>query len=93
MATKRQTAQAFVNGKSAKCHNAKTDGESYTLHRSIIASRNLGTVTFNWCGFYTRTTAAHMDEILRELGSPRRVSYAQARDKQETGFIAQHSEA
>jgi hypothetical protein len=84
MSTIEQTAQAFVNGKSARCHNAHTDGQRYTLHRTVIVYRNeQGQLVTDWGGFYTRTTASHMNAVLKAFGSARRVSYAKARDSNE----------
>ena len=84
MSTIEQTAQAFVNGQSAHCHNAYTDGQRYTLHRTIIVYRNeQGQLVTDWGGFYTRTTASHMNAVLKAFGSARRVSYAKARDSNE----------
>lgn len=87
MATIRQVAQAFVAGREAKCHNAKTNGQDYILHGNTIASRQPdGSIEFDWCGWYGPTTANHMNHILAELGKPR-VSYAQARDTGASWFI------
>lgn len=81
MPTIQQTAEAFAAGNTAKCHNAHTSHGAYVLHRSAIAKRMPdGTVWGDWCGYYTRTTAAHLNAIANALGSPVRVSYAQARD-------------
>lgn len=84
---KQQLAQAFVSGQSGRCHNAATDGVVYTLHASPIAIRDGDNVIFHWHRYYTRTTAAHMNEILRAMAAPMRVSYADARDKQATHFV------
>jgi hypothetical protein len=84
MSTIEQTAQAFVNGKSAYCHNAHTDGQRYTLHRTVIVYRNeQGQLVTDWGGFYTKTTASHINAVLKAYGSARRVSYAKARDSNE----------
>jgi len=81
MATRRQVAEAFAARTSARCHNATTDGVEYLLHGHKIAERITPTVfRFNWCGWYTPTTAAHMNDILRAIGSGLRVSYTAARD-------------
>lgn len=83
-----ETALAFARGNEARCHNAHTDGARYTLHKSVIAEKLYsGVIRFNWCGYHTRTTAAHMNAILSALGARHvRVSYAQARDNHETTF-------
>lgn len=81
MATIDQVAAAFAAGNSAKCGNASTDGSGYKLHKTIIAVKNAnGGVTLNWGGYYTPTTANHMNAVLKASGINTRVSYAQARD-------------
>lgn len=80
-------ARAFANGQPGHCHNARTDGVTYTLHDSPIAVRQGDAVVFHWHGFYTRTTANHMNAVLRAFGADFRVSFAQARDKRETHFV------
>lgn len=82
-------ARAFAARRSGTCHNARTDGVTYTLHNSPIAVRQGGAVVFHWHGFYTRTTANHMNAILRAFGVEFRVSYAQARDTRQTHFVLQ----
>lgn len=79
--TKDQVAQAFAARRSAKCHNASTDGSGYMLRKTIIAVHHAdGGVTLNWGGLYTSTTASHMNAVLKAMGLSHRVSYAQARD-------------
>jgi hypothetical protein len=81
MSTRQETANAFIAGRAARCHNATTDGKVYWLHGHAIATRNAdNTITFDWCGWFTVTTAAHMNAILRAERSNERVSYAMARD-------------
>lgn len=80
-------AKAFINGQRAACHNSKTDGMSYWLHGHIIAQKREQGFVLNWCGWYTRTTANHMNKILKAAGKNVRVSYAEARDY---GVIAEH---
>lgn len=88
-----KTAWAFVTGKPAKCHNAHTDGTSYVLHTSPIVTKVTDPTTgamhyaFYWHGYYTRTTAAHMNKVLKAMGSHKRVSYAEARDSRATMFV------
>ena len=95
MATKAQTALAFASKLVASCHNARTGTGIYQLHGHTIAKwESSDTVNQNgdqcivllWCGFYTRTTASHMNEILKALGAPMRVSYAHARDNGVKGY-------
>jgi hypothetical protein len=87
MSNIKSTAHAFVNQKKAKCHNATTDGRTYKLHGHAIAEWVDGSVIINWCGWYTPTTANHLNKILRELGKDYRVSYAQARERRDTWSI------
>jgi hypothetical protein len=84
---KTQLAQAFVAGQRGRCHNAHTDGQAYTLHASPIAVKEGDNVVFHWHGYYTTSTASHMNEILRAMAAPMRVSYADARDRQATHFV------
>lgn len=80
-------AKAFINGQNAACHNSKTDGTMYCLHGHMIAKKTEQGFILNWCGWYTRTTANHMNKILKAAGKNVRVSYAEARDY---GVIAEH---
>lgn len=90
---KTQLAKAFLAGERGACHNAKTDGKVYMLHGSPIAKHAQGKdgskwIEFSFCGFYTTTTASHINEILKAAGATHRVSYALARDgKQESESI------
>lgn len=87
MTTRQATANAFAAGKSTKCHNAQTNGIEYRLHGNLIAQRTLGGLVIDWCGWYTPTTAAHLNSILRAFGVDERVSYAAARDAQAGGRV------
>ena len=80
-------ARAFAARRAGTCHNARTDGVTYTLHQSPIAVRQGDAVVFHWHGFYTKSTANHMNAILRALGAEFRVSFAQARDTRQTHFV------
>lgn len=87
MSTKSEIAINLLCGRPAHCHDAHTNGNAYVLHETTICSRNPdGTYTFNWGGFYTATTASHMNAILAGMNAPFRVSYAQARDSRATTF-------
>jgi len=93
MATKPQTAAAFANRLVASCHNAKTGAGIYQLHGHTIARwedsfehEGEKLITLRWCGYYTQTTASHMNEILKALRAPTRVSYARARDTGLEGY-------
>ena len=91
MSTIATVAKAFVKGQPAKCHNAVTDGSTYRLHGHTIARRADGgtePASFDWCGWYTPTTANHMNHIIKALGIPSRVSYAKARDAGIRTFFA-----
>ena len=79
-------ARSFAEGKPAKLKNADTDGVRYRLHSSDIATRRGNVVVFDWCGWYTPTTASHMNEVLRALGADKHVSYASHRDSGVTTF-------
>ena len=80
MTTVKQVAEAFASGKKAKCHNAKTDGQSYWLHGNHIAYRApTGEIIANWCGWYTVTTANHLNKIATAIGSPFTINRANAR--------------
>lgn len=89
--TRQSTADAFAQGVPGKCHNATTDGQTYLLHGHPIAVKQDGNVVFYWHGFYTRTTAAHMNDILRALGADFRVGHARARDTAQTHFVVKET--
>lgn len=73
-------AEAFVEGKAAKAGNAHTDGTTYWLHGSDIARKTAHGVRFEWHGWYTPTTANHLNRIAEALGLPNRFSYSRFRD-------------
>jgi hypothetical protein len=83
MTTIAGTAAAFAAGKSAKCHNATTDGVRYLLHGHPIAEwvspGCRDQLKLDWCGYYTVTTANHMNKILTACGIDTRVSRKLAR--------------
>lgn len=95
--TKTQLANAFASGKTkGKCHNAHITSDTYYLNGSAIAviDRENKTVTGNWCGYYTVTTAAHLNAIIKALRQQSaliipqfNVSRAQARDSSTTTFL------
>jgi hypothetical protein len=76
----KQVAQAFAAGKKLSVGNASTDGETYQLFGNTIARRVNGSVIIDWCGWYSVSTARHINNIANAIGSPKRVSYAQARE-------------
>ena len=94
MATKSQTAAAFAHKLVASCHNAGTGAGIYLLHGYTIAkweTPDYGDgreqiVNLSWCGWHTPTSASHMNDILKAIGAPMRVSYARARDRGIEGY-------
>lgn len=81
MGTISEVATAFANREAASCHNARTDGTRYVLHNTTIAERlPSGEVRCTFGGWFTHTTANHINNVLRALGAEFRVSYAAARD-------------
>lgn len=84
MATVRECARAFKEGRPAKSHNSEVrvfpGGVEYHLHGHIIAHRSVnGPPTFNWCGWYTPATANHLNRIIH-CYIFRAVSYSRDRD-------------
>lgn len=78
----KDVANAFIAGKQNSCHNSRTDGQTYWLHGNPIARKvEAGSVIISWCGWYTRTTASHLNAIATAYGSCERFSYAQAREE------------
>lgn len=85
--TVQSVADAFAQGRLEKCHNAVSTGSTYLLHGNCIAKkRPCGRVELDWCGYYTSTTARHLNAILKAYGQPFRVSYAKARQEGQTSF-------
>jgi hypothetical protein len=84
MATVEQVARAFVQGKAMKAGNAATDGKVYTLFGNVIArhgdAQRRG-IQGDWCGWYSVSTARHLNEIADAIGNGRRYSYAAARQQ------------
>jgi len=76
----KDVAEAFLKGRSAKVENAKTDGQTYWLHGHPIAKRTPQGVQYDWCGWYTATTANHLNHIRAALPFPRmpRFSYVES---------------
>jgi hypothetical protein len=76
-----QVAEAFISGQRAKSHNSETDGKTYWLHGNDIAQKGvLGSVIINWCGWYTPTTANHLNSIAKAYGVSHRFSRKLAQD-------------
>jgi hypothetical protein len=62
-----EVAKAFLDGRAAKKGSASTDGQSFKLHGNTIATHNGDKVKFDWAGWYTPTTASHMNTILHHM--------------------------
>lgn len=76
-----RVAKAFMQGKPATSHNSKTDGSSYWLHGNKIAQKGIeGSVIINWCGWYTPTTANHLNHIAKAYNWDKRFSRKIAQD-------------
>lgn len=84
---KTQLAKTFIRGDSGSCHNAHTDGQVYTLHKSPIVVKCGSQYQFYWHGYYTNTTASHMNEVLGLLGAPFRVGWTDAKRRGEDVFV------
>lgn len=55
---------------------------SYYYHSSLIASLEGDRLAIQWCGFYTLSTARHINYVLDAVGyHKQRVSYANDRDR------------
>lgn len=87
MATVRECAKAFKEGKPAKSHNSEVKvfpgGVEYHLRGNVIAHRPItGQPSFNWCGWYDPITANHLNAIICCYipRIPRLVSYKAHRD-------------
>ena len=85
-----EVAKAFIQGIKGWSGNAVTDGTTYMLHGHTIATKygmpGKWVVVFEWCGWYTMTTANHMNEILKAGGAPFRVGYSSAKKAGMTKF-------
>jgi hypothetical protein len=86
-----RVATAFMQGKTATSHNSKTDGVSYWLHGNKIADKtDTGSVIINWCGWYTRTTANHLNHIAKTYNWTHRFSAKMAKDNNKSTEIMQN---
>lgn len=79
----KEVAKAFANKKPLTVGNASTDGNTYQLFGNTIAYRVGGSVIIDWCGYYTTSTARHLNNLAQALDADMRFSFAQARDKAE----------
>jgi hypothetical protein len=94
----KELAAAFAKGEEGRGHNATVQHRrhegllyvEYRLHGHCIAHYIKGNREFAlgyWCGYYTRTTANHLNTIRDALKvDGRRVSYAKARDASSNTF-------
>ena len=98
--TRKTMALEFIKGNGRKLAHPSVElryplgaPNEDRLHGNVVASfypdEGKRTVTFNWCNWYTPTTAARINEILRAMNSGMRVSYAQARDSGAVSFTAE----
>ena len=91
-----QLAHAFASGSpNGSCHNARVTPGEYRLHGHLIAKVNYetGEVVGDWCGHYTKTTASHLNAIIKALRQQSalkvcaNVGYANARDNSTEKFV------
>ena len=62
------TAAAFIAGRTAHCHNARTDGQTYLLHGHAIAWKDGSSIVATYAGRPTQTTQRHLKAIARAAG-------------------------
>ena len=100
MTTIAQLATEFAKGNGRKLSHPSVelryplgDAVEYRLHGNVIARlyTDTGRVDGDWCGWYTPTTANHLNHILKAFKIDRRVSYAQARDAGVGVFHIRHA--
>jgi len=80
----KEIALTFVDGYSGKYGNVVTTAQEYRLFGHTICEYyndgDKGIYTFDWCGWYSQSTARHMNNILKAIDSNHRVSYTKDRD-------------
>ena len=89
-------AREFVHGDRKLSHPSVEiryplgSGTEYLLHGNRICRKGDAgnALHFDWCGWYTQTTARHMNVILHAAGRETRVSYSQARKAGTKQFLA-----
>lgn len=89
-------AREFVSGNRKLSHPSVEiryplgSGTEYLLHGNRICRKGDAgnALHFDWCGWYTPTTANHINAILKAAGREIRVSYAQARKAKTREFLA-----
>jgi hypothetical protein len=84
-------ATKFINSsKEAKLGNVRIISNQYVLYSTVIMTKHgnyetNGVMWLNWGGYYTTTTANHLNKILKAYGkrwgNHQRVSYANHRDQ------------
>jgi N12 class adenine-specific DNA methylase len=63
------TVKAFLNGKSARMGNTRTDGESLWLHGNLIAKKlNSKTIELYDAGWQTVTTKERLNGVIELAG-------------------------
>jgi hypothetical protein len=62
------TAAAFIAGRTAHCHNARTDGQTYLLHGHAIAWKESSSIVATYAGWPSPTTQRHLTAIARAAG-------------------------
>ena len=67
------TAAAFIAGRTARCHNARTDGQAYLLHGHVIAWKEGSSIVATYAGWPSPTTARHLTAIARAAGRTDRI--------------------
>lgn len=88
-------ASKFVDGEASKYGNVECDAGVYKLFGHAICRCDIEQISgehkyvyrFDWCDHYTRSTARHINNILKALNANHRVSYAQARDAGVDKFV------
>lgn len=84
-----QLAAAFAQRQEGRCHNAHSTGSQYILHKTVIAEWTIDeSLRLSWGGYYTATTANHLNHILKAAGKSVRVSRKAAREMGTTTFYA-----
>lgn len=83
LVTATRVAQAFLERRSCRAGNAKTDGKAYYLFghaiakhggsvrdevRAVLLDDSTGMLHLSWAGWPTRTTCAHLNAICRTAG-------------------------
>ena len=62
-------ATEFTTGGKASQGNVKVKDNCYYLFGNKICQKTETGYYFNWCGYHTRTTARHMNNILSRINA------------------------